>query len=296
MSHTHHRQPARTLVGIFNVIGNKWESTGMYKILSIVLLLVFSLSLFSILLKNAGLINPDFVPANPFKAIELSFTVLLFFEVISLVFSLEKSLSKSMEVQLEILSLILLRSAFKEFGDFPADISWTSIEKEVLYMFADAFGALLVFIVIIFIRKYEKRLPICRSLDLMKSFIATKKIISLILLFVFAGLIVTDIVYFFKRENTFDFFHKFYTILIFSDIFLVFVSLRYSNSYLVLFRNSGYALATVIIRLALETPPPYNIVIGLTSALFVLGLVVAYNKVGKFYITKGDGFKRGMDM
>ncbi len=292
MTHTQNRKPARTLVKLFDFIGEGWESTKMYKTLSVLLLLVFSFSLLLILLKNAGFVHSGLIPSNPFKAIELSFTVLLFFEVISLVFSLEKSLSKSMEVQLEILSLILLRSAFKEFGDFPSDISWFSIEKEVFYMFADAFGALLIFVVIILIRKYEKRLPICRSLDLMKSFIATKKIISLILLFVFIGLIVTDVVYFFKRENTFDFFHKFYTVLIFSDVFLVFVSLRYSNSYLVLFRNSGYALATVIIRLALETPTPYNILVGLSAALFVLGLVVSYNKVNKFYTEKTESFKR----
>ena len=255
----------------------------MYKVLSLLLLIIFTGSLALILLKREGFVDLSLIPKNPFKAIELSFTFLLFFEVISLVFSLEKSVSKSMEVQLEILSLILLRSAFKEFGAFPADFSWSNIQTDVLYMFADAFGALLIFLVIILIRKYEKRLPICRSLDLMRSFIATKKIIALFLLFVFLGLIATDIVYFFLREHTFNFFHKFYTILIFSDIFLVFVSLRYSSSYLVLFRNSGYALATVIIRLALESPTPHNIIIGLMAALFVLGLVATYNKVYKLY-------------
>lgn len=287
MTHTHHKQPARWLINAFNSIMRRWESPTARKILSFIILVIFSLSLALIILKREGFIGFSFIPDNPFKAIELSFTLLLFFEVISLVFSLEKSVSKSMEVQLEILSLILLRSAFKEFGDFPANFSWGTIEKDVLFMFANAFGALLIFLVIILIRKYEKRLPICQSLDLMRSFIAIKKIIALILLLIFLGLIVTDVINFFMQEHTFSFFHQFYTILIFSDVFLVFVSLRYSNSYLVLFRNSGYALATVIIRLALGAPTPYNIVIGLTASVFVLGLVATYNKVYKLYNKDG---------
>ncbi|RLD90723.1 MAG: hypothetical protein DRJ09_03295 [Bacteroidetes bacterium] len=44
--------------------------------------------------------------SNHFKSIELAFTLLLFFEVVELVLSLEKSVSQSMHIQLEILSLI----------------------------------------------------------------------------------------------------------------------------------------------------------------------------------------------
>ncbi len=290
MRHTQHKEPYRTFLSFFNTLGQRWESAATYKWLSIIMIVTFLLSLSLILLRKEGVIYWELIPDNPFKAIELSFTLLLFFEVISLVFSLERSVSKSMEVQLEILSLILLRNAFKEFGDFPADFIWSQIQTDVLYMFANAFGALIIFLFIILIRKYEKRLPICRSIDLMKSFIAIKKSLSLLLLFIFLGLIITDMVYFFRQEHTFNFFHKFYTILIFSDIFLVFVSLRYSNSYLVLFRNSGYALATVIIRLALETPTPYNVMLGVTAALFVLGLVFIYNKVYVSY-TKSNGLQ-----
>ncbi len=287
MGHTQHKEPYRTILRFFNSLGRRWESATTYKWLSLLMIVAFLVSLLLILMRKEGFIRWELIPDNPFKTIELSFTLLLFFEVISLVFSLERSVSKSMEVQLEILSLILLRNAFKEFGDFPADFVWNQIQTDVLYMFANAFGALFIFLFIILIRKYEKRLPICKSIDLMKSFIAIKKSLSFLLLLIFIGLIITDAYYFFSGKHTFNFFHKFYTILIFSDIFLVFVSLRYSNSYLVLFRNSGYALATVIIRLALETPTPYNVILGISAALFVLGLVFIYNKVYLSYTRSG---------
>jgi len=40
-----------------------------------------------------------------------------------------------------------------------------------------------------------------------------------------------------------DFSSVFYTVLVFSDVLLVLVSLRYSSGYPVLFRNSGFAVA-----------------------------------------------------
>jgi len=60
-------------------------------------------------------------------------------------------------------------------------------------------------------------------------------------------------------------------------VLVVLVSLRYSSTYHVVFRNSGFAIATVLIRLALIAPAPINALLGVSSALFALGLTVAYN-------------------
>jgi len=96
---------------------------------------------------------------------------------------------------------------------------------------------------------------------------------------VFIVMIGVDLTYFFMQEHTFNFFHFFFTFLIFNDILLVLISMRYSNSYRILFRNSGYALATINMRLALELNHPYNVILGVSAAIFVLGLVIAYNHI-----------------
>lgn len=75
----------------------------------------------------------------------------------------------------------------------------------------------------------------------------------------------------------YDFFSIFYTVLIFGDILLVLVALRYSSNYYVVFRNSGFALTTVVIRLALTAPPYINVALGVGAALFAIGLTAAYN-------------------
>ncbi len=271
------------LTRLFDRIEEKWDSEPFLKLMAIVLVGSYLLAILFIELKSNGIISWSVIPVDHFKAIELAFTFLLFFEVINLVFSLVKSVSVSMETQLQILSLILLRNAFKLFGEFPDTITWHAIQHKVILMSADAFGALIIFFIIIFIRKIDKHRYISKSIDEQQSFINIKKIIAFILLVTFIVLIVTDIYYFFNANADFNFFHKFFTILIFNDILLVFIALRYCSRYRILFRNSGFALATITMRLSLEIKAPYNDLLGVSSAIFVLLLVMAYNRIPNAY-------------
>jgi hypothetical protein len=78
-------------------------------------------------------------------------------------------------------------------------------------------------------------------------------------------------------EPATSFFEVSYTVLIFNDVLIVLISLRYSLTFNVVFRNSGFAVATVLIRLALAAPPYLNALLGLGAAFFALGLTFAYN-------------------
>ncbi len=264
---------------LFNKIEDYWESETFQKISAEFLIFTFIISLVFIEIRNLGWISWDIIPGNLFIAINLSFSLLLYFEVISLVFSLVKSVSSSMETQLQILSLIFLRDAFKVFGHISDVYTWKLIEQKLLFIFADSLGALIIFIIIIFIRKYDLHKSICKSIDLQKSFIVIKKTLALILLITFISLILLDIAYFFANKELFNFFHVFFTILIFNDILLVLITLRYSNSYRIIFRNFGYALATILMRVAIELDHIHNVILGISSAVFVLLLVLTYNNI-----------------
>jgi hypothetical protein len=65
---------------------------------------------------------------------------------------------------------------------------------------------------------------------------------------------------------------------VFADVLMVLMSLRYSSAYHVVFRNSGLAVATVLLRLALAAPAYWSALLGLAAALFALGLAVACNR------------------
>ncbi|HSN54167.1 MAG TPA: hypothetical protein VLT32_05825, partial [Candidatus Sulfomarinibacteraceae bacterium] len=67
------------------------------------------------------------------------------------------------------------------------------------------------------------------------------------------------------------------TLLIFADVLIVLISLRSSITYPVVFRYFGFAVATVLIRLALTAPRFIDAGLGITAALFALALTWLYN-------------------
>ena len=108
---------------------------------------------------------------------------------------------------------------------------------------------------------------------------ATKKLISLLLL---VGLVVIAIDIGLRSgaswHATEEYFQVFYTLLIFADVLVVLISLRYSTAFPVVFRYFGFAVATVLIRVALTAPRVVDAALGITATLFALGLTWVYNR------------------
>ena len=266
---------------IYDSIEKTWESEKNHKLLGTGIVISFILSLAIIQFKRWGilpeLISP-YISANYFMAIEIAFIVLLFFEVMSLIFTLPYSVAKSLHKQFEIISLILLRNAFKEFSHFVEPIDWVNNYETILHIFSDSFSALFVFAGLYFVRSIRVSRHITIDKSEQKRFSQIKKMTSIILMGSFLFLAFQDTYLFLTHAPTFKFFSTFYSILIFSDILMVLVSLRFSYNYKVLFRNSGFALATVLLRLALSAPVYYNAVIAMVAIIFVYLLTLVYQK------------------
>jgi len=111
----------------------------------------------------------------------------------------------------------------------------------------------------------------------MTSFIAMKKALALVLLGVFVGMVIAMGGRTFSRAGFHEIFEHFYSVLVFSDVLLVLISLRYSSTYAVVFRNSGFAVATLLMRLSLAAPPFWNSVLGVGAITFALALTLSYN-------------------
>jgi len=269
-----------SLAHFFDLIHHGWESKKTHRWISFILVVSFLISLFAALLNQTDWVSDSFkgfLPNNIFQSIQISFTLLLLIEVIGLVFSIAYSVTSSLVKQLEILSLILLRSAFKLFGEFSMNEDWLNWDP-IITMLSEAFGAAVIFSIILLINKTLKHAPITDDPSSQSQFIIFKKITALILFFVFISSGFTDIVLYVKHAQPFNFFKTFYTILIFTDIFLVLLSMRYNYSFIVVFRNSAYAVATIIIRMALSAPNYYNIVLGVLASLFILFVSFFYTK------------------
>jgi len=274
----------RTLVikvsKIFDFIESQWEAQWNIRLIGNIIVLSFLASLFIIHLNILGFL-PDYlssiIPKNHFEAIELAFILLLFFEIQSLVFVLPKSFAGSLIKQFEILSLIMLRQAFKEFKYIEEPLVWEHISNSIYHMLSDALGAVLIFGGILLLKKLQKHRNFTKCDGDMRRFIAIKKILSLLLIVTFLYLTFDAVLWFLGHRETINFFGEFYTVLIFADILIVLVSLRYSLSYPVLFRNSGFAFTTVIIRISLTSPVYINAIIGVSAMVFAVILTYFYS-------------------
>ncbi len=210
-----------------------------------------------------------------FVAVELALYLLLASEVVGLVLGVARSVSNAAGKQFEIFSLILLRHSFEEFAYIGEPIVWDAARLPVLRMLSNGFGALAIFAILGVYYRAQRHLPLtCDARD-RTSFVQAKKLVALVLLAIFAWLGARAAVA--ERPSFFD---SFYTVLVLADVLLVFLSLRYSSAYHVVFRNSGLAVATVILRLGLAAPAFYNAALGVAAALFALALTWAYGRVG----------------
>jgi hypothetical protein len=271
----------------FAWLHSRWESRRVQRILANGLVGIFVLSLVLIEARRRGWLPEPaaaWVPTNHFAAVQLAFTLLLGIEVIGLVFGLSGSTANTMGKQFEILSIILLRQSLKELVNFPEPIYWDAVRDAAPRMAADATAAVLVFFLVGVFYRLQRKTPSQLSDEERANFAASKEVVALVLFAVFAGLALESAGAMPGMEQTPPslraeyFFEQFYTVLIFADILVVLLALRHSFAYDLVLRNSGFAAATVLIRLALTAPPFINGALGVGATVLAIGLTWAYNR------------------
>jgi hypothetical protein len=264
---------------LFDRLESRWESAAARRLVADGLVAVFVVTLALIELARRGLLPERLlgsVPANHFHAVQVAFYLLLAYEVVGLVFGLARSVANAAGKQFEIFSLILLRQSFEGFGHLNEPLEWSEVRGTALEMLASCAGALAIFVILGFYYRLQRHQPLSADARDRQSFITAKKAIALLLLAVSAALGGRAALGLFRGEG-YPFFETLYTLLIFADILVVLISARYSASYDIVFRNSGVAVSTVLLRLALSAPPYLNALLGIAAALFALALAAAYN-------------------
>jgi len=264
---------------IFDPLHHLWEHEKVHRKISVALVFCFLVGLTLIELKRRALLPPwltDIMPANHFYVVHFAFSVVLLQEVISLIFTIPCSFSRSVGTQFEILVLILLRNAFKELAGFPEPITFDGNQMAVLRILCNGFGALLIFGLLGYYYRIQQRSGDGRLIaNNLYSFVAAKKGIALVLLTLFVIMGVRNGWLWLHGLHGEEFLHNFYTILVLTDILLVLLAQCFQPSFYAVFRNSGFALSTLIIRLALAAPAFYNILLGLTAIVFAILLTLA---------------------
>lgn len=264
-----------------------WESPKASKIISNVVIISFLIGLLAALLSHFKLL-PDGMKVNIFYSIELAFNVLLIFEAMSLIFLFPNSVADSVGKQFEIISLILLRDAFKEFGHYLGDLEWSmDFLVEMTPIISDAFGAILIFLITGLFYRAQKHFRITRNYEEQFGFIKIKKLLSIYLVVFFVIIGLNDLFRAYESHTFNSSVKLFYNLLIFTDLFILLFSLRYTTKYFNLFRYSSFALATIFLRLTLSAPAYYNVLLAVIAGLMVLLVTYIYN----YLLTKPEPSK-----
>ena len=226
---------------------------------------------------------------NPISAIYTPFSFILVYEIYLLLLYLPRSFSTSISKQFEIVSLIVIRKIFKDIPSMDFSENWfnSHINLELLI---NLIGVLIIFYLIFLFKLNKKRAPIKTSEINLKSFIRSKKIVSLILCLILL----------FSSVNTFSnwiydltlsyqnydivlkdvddlFFNDFFTYLILTDVVILLISFKFTMGFSKVLRNTGFIISTILLRLSFSASEFFDIILILISVTFALMILKIYN-------------------
>lgn len=273
--------PLRCLINtVYDTLEKIWAGPRGHRMASTLLVVFFILAMVLVELNRFQLFPQAvsaLIPRNHLAAIQSTLTFLLIIEVMGLIFSLVESVSTSVGRQLEILSLILLRNVFKEISHYGEPLVWEHFADHIGYLAATSFSALFIFAVLAVFYHIRKEDALSGYEEDRKQFVLAKKAVAIGLLVFFHIILLKHFYLFATGGHDIDPFEALYTLLIISDVLILFISLRYGHDYRIAFRNSGFAVVTVFIRVSLIASPYFSALIGSGAAVFALGTLWVYS-------------------
>ena len=276
----------------FDKLEKIWKNNKTQKIIWTIILLSFVLVGFAIEINKIFLNTYFDLPTELFFSIVFVFNLILFYEMIDLIFAINKSFSIAISKQIEIFSLVLLRDSFKLvssvsdenlYEDIPNNYNFielinTFFSSNLFIMILSITGAIIVFSINIkFKDNYKKFGEISESKEL-TNFIKIKKLISLVHIFVVV--IFLFWIFFDSRsdiDKTTNLLSLFFLSLVYVDILHLLVSYYFSKDYHLVFRNSSYSANTLLIRYSISASPILGVITGVTACILLLLTIIIFN-------------------
>jgi hypothetical protein len=218
-------------------------------------------------------------------AIYTPFSFVLFYEVLMLIGALPRSTTQSIAKQYEIVSLIFMRGFFKDIAELRGTSEIASLSPEVWPALTNVSAGLVMFLLVtVFLHAARRRSEDDRpasELEELEKFVARKKVIALALTVLLLAVALQRVVEFVggaARANLNSFFYTdVFTVMIFTDVLIVILSLAVSDRYEMVFRNGAFVISTVLIRLSLTASWPYGAALALLGMAFGICTLLVYN-------------------
>lgn len=234
--------------------------------------------------------------SHPINAIYTPFSVLLLFETYLLVYYLRRSTTIYVAKQYEIMVLILIRGVFKDLThlELGRNFHWNSGNIELVW---DLLCVLVIYVcVLLFYRTSgylsDQEFPNTPEAINLRRFINSKNILAFGLFAVLVALAASSLVSWIQSGSALEnpvsdlnavFFDQFYTVLIVSDVFILLLSLLYSDDFPTIIRNSSFVISTILLKLSFTAESGVAqllIVGGVSFGLVMLWVTNAYYRLG----------------
>jgi|TARA_B110000444_G_scaffold235990_1_gene247508 hypothetical protein len=280
---------SKNINSVFSLVFSEKNIKNAEKYILYIASLGFVLHLILIFLNSYNLIEISFGESNllrnPISALYTPFSFILIYEAFLLVYYIPRSFSTAVSKQYEIMSLIIIRKIFKDIPLVDLNANWLTTTNN-LQLIYDLLGILIVFFLIYLFKKTQKKTPKRISNKKLDLFIASKKVISLLLTPI---LIIVCCLSFYSwlkgigNESGFNeninylFFTDFFTLLILADVFILLLSFQYTERYCQIIRNTGFIISTILLRLSFSTDGLSSILLIISGIIFGLLILYIYN-------------------
>lgn len=266
-------------------------------IISIASFLIHLLIIFLVDFGYIALAESSDLLTNPIAAIYTPFSFILVYEVYLLIYYLPKSFTIYIGKQYEIISLIIIRRIFKDLSNLTLSSEWFTIKYDLQFTYDIIASLLLFFLIYQFYIQSKKRYNYDND-ELKKEgiarFIKFKQILATLLVPVVffvtiysftnwsyssIGVNTNSNISFTNINNIF--FEQFFSILIITDVILLLFSFFHTDEFHKVFRNSGFIISTILLRISFSVTGLLNTVLIISAITFGLIILIIYNKFEK---------------
>jgi hypothetical protein len=230
---------------------------------------------------------------NYLAAISTPFSFILFYEVLTLIAALPAATTRSIANQYEIVSLIFIREVFKDIASAGNLFTEHRLTQEALPVLVHmGTGFAMFFLVAVFRHVGLSRVRHTSSISPSRGlteFIAQKKVIAIGLAALLLGMAAYNVGIFLLAvfqmvqhgsavvPPATTFYNDLFTVMIFTDLLMLILSLEVSGRYEMVFRNAAFVASIIVIRFALTEEYPYGAPIALLAMVFGILTLAVFN-------------------
>jgi hypothetical protein len=256
----------------------------------------FAIHLLLIFLAHMLGAPPQWIAAmgpNYLSAISTPFNFVLFYEVLTLIAALPASTTKSIASQFEIVSLIFIRDVFRDIALAGDLVPGKRLTVETLPLFMDMWAGFAMFLLVAVFQHISQQGK-SRSVAQLPSretmrFIGQKKVVAAALAVLLVAMAAWNSVLFSitavrilatgqgTLESATSFYNDMFTVMIFTDVLVLILSLVASDRYEMVFRNAAFVVSIVLIRFALTEGFPYGAPLAIVAMLFGVLTLLVFN-------------------